>query len=146
MNTVALLYLCEVDNGAYTFLLGERVRREVEMHGRVQITDHEAADINASKILHGVLLVVAQLGAVFGVGLSIWSAIVMVPVMSGFMAVWLAAMVDGVRRGTDASANSGKAEQEQVGKAVALNLAKATGQSFCGLVVFGVLAIFFVPW
>ena len=88
----------------------------------------------------------AQLGAVFGVGLSVWSAIVMVPVMPGFLAFWLAAMADGVRRGTDASANSGKAEQEKVGKFVALNLAKASGQSFCGLVVFGVLAIFFVPW
>ena len=57
------------------------------MHGHVRLTDTEAADITSSKAVHVVLVVVAQLGAVFGVGLSIYSAIVVVPILSCFAAL-----------------------------------------------------------
>ena len=39
-NTIALLFLCEVDNVTYAILLSERVRSRVEANGmRVEIGD-----------------------------------------------------------------------------------------------------------
>ena len=52
MNTVALLFLCEIDEGAYVFLLSEEARSEVEKQGRVRLTGPEAAEITTSKTVH----------------------------------------------------------------------------------------------
>lgn len=139
MNTVALLFLCEIDEGAYVFLLSEPLRSEVEKQGRVQLTGLEAAEITASKTIHVVLIVAAQIGAVWGVGLSIWSAIVMVPILSGFVAFWLAGVIDAVRRG-----NGGKEEDES--RSAALGVAIVTGQVLGSLIIFATLFMVFGQW
>ena len=51
-NTVAVLFLCEVDNAAYWFLLGEKTRMRVEQRARVKLTDEEAARLSQSKFVH----------------------------------------------------------------------------------------------
>jgi hypothetical protein len=51
-NTVAVLFLCEVDNAAYLFLLGERTRMRVEQRARIKLTDEEAATLARSKFVY----------------------------------------------------------------------------------------------
>ena len=35
------MFLLEVDNGAYLFLLGEKTRKRVELRARIELTDEE---------------------------------------------------------------------------------------------------------
>jgi hypothetical protein len=58
-NSVALLFLCEIDNLAYATLLPEHVRTRVESEGRVDIDEREAVTLMRSKVVHAVALVVA---------------------------------------------------------------------------------------
>ena len=67
LNTVAVLFLLEVDNMAYLHGLGERTRMEAEEHAGLRITDDELQTINAVKIvcvlaIPGVILAGLLLG------------------------------------------------------------------------------------
>ena len=67
-NTVAVLFLCEVDNAAYAFLLAERTRMRVEQRARIKLSDEEAAELSTTKSVHmcsiifGIILAVALAG------------------------------------------------------------------------------------
>ena len=65
LNTVAILFMCDVDNIAFDLALGERVRARVEDAGRVELDDAEATALARTKAVHVALIVLAVLGAVF---------------------------------------------------------------------------------
>eukprot|EP01045_Picozoa_sp_COSAG04_P004037 COSAG04_NODE_171_length_21611_cov_4.302808_11_plen_483_part_00 len=65
LNTVAILFLCDIDNIAFTLVLGERVRARMENEGRVELGDAEASALARTKAVHVLLLVVAVLGVVW---------------------------------------------------------------------------------
>lgn len=50
--TQAVLFLCEIDNVAYRFALGERVRSRVETAGRLELTDDEKTALVRTKQFH----------------------------------------------------------------------------------------------
>ena len=65
LNTVAILFLCDIDNIAFDLALGERVRARVEDAGRVELDDAEASALARTKAVHVALIVLAVLGAVW---------------------------------------------------------------------------------
>ena len=52
------MFLCEVDNIAFTLGLSERVRRRVETAGRVDLSDDEAESLAHMKVVHISLIMV----------------------------------------------------------------------------------------
>jgi hypothetical protein len=70
----AILFLCEVDNIAFSLGLGEQVRRRMEAAGRVELVGDEAAILARTKAVHiGLIMVflpaslfVAHITASFG--------------------------------------------------------------------------------
>ena len=65
LNTVAILFLCDIDNIAFDLALGERVRARVEDAGRVELDEGEATALARTKAVHVALIVLAVLGAVW---------------------------------------------------------------------------------
>eukprot|EP01043_Picozoa_sp_COSAG02_P016893 COSAG02_NODE_753_length_17610_cov_23.119753_17_plen_480_part_00 len=63
-NTVAILFLCDIDNIAFDLALGERVRARVEDAGRVELEDVEASALVRTKAVHVAMIVLAVLGGV----------------------------------------------------------------------------------
>lgn len=61
LNTVAILFITEIDNVTYTILLSEATRARVEKDGRVELQETEAAELQRSKAIHVVLLVLVVL-------------------------------------------------------------------------------------
>ena len=59
LNTVAILFLCDIDNIFFDLVLGERVRARVEDAGRVELGDAEATALARTKAVHVMLLVLA---------------------------------------------------------------------------------------
>ena len=55
-NTVAVLFLCEIDNLLYTILLPEREQARLEVEGRVELGEVEAAALMRSKVMHVVVV------------------------------------------------------------------------------------------
>ena len=51
LNTVAVLFLLEVDDLAFQHGLGERTRMEAEEHAGARVTDDDLKTINAAKIV-----------------------------------------------------------------------------------------------
>ena len=64
-NTVAILFLCEVDNIAFTLGLSERVRARVVAVGRVELSDNEAKSLVQTKTVHVGLFMVFVPGSVW---------------------------------------------------------------------------------
>ena len=64
LNTVAMLFLCEIDNMIYKVGMAERTRTRVEEYARVELGDEEAAALVRSKQIHVGAVVVAVLAAV----------------------------------------------------------------------------------
>ena len=65
-----MLFLVEIDNSAYAFLLGERTRGTVERGCRVRLTDVEAGSLSQSKTVYTVVVVVTVISAVAFAGRS----------------------------------------------------------------------------
>ena len=65
LNTVAVLFLCDVDNITYAILMDERVRTRVELRDRMHPSDAEAQALAKSKAMHVGLLLVALPGSLF---------------------------------------------------------------------------------
>eukprot|EP01043_Picozoa_sp_COSAG02_P050629 COSAG02_NODE_5227_length_4525_cov_1.708540_2_plen_513_part_00 len=61
LNTVAILFLCDIDNIAFGLALGERVRARVEAARGVELNDGEASALARTKAVHVVLIVLAVL-------------------------------------------------------------------------------------
>ena len=124
-NTVAVLFLCEIDNLLYAILLPERERARVEVEGRVELGKAEAAALMRSKAVHVALVVVAvpcavALGGSGDVGSLVLALLLPLP------ALWLAGATEAVL----GSAGAGEACKE---------VGKVTGRWLLGLVVSIVL-------
>jgi hypothetical protein len=63
-NTVAIVFMCEVDNLCYQLALAERSRRRVEHAGRVTLTDADAVALARTKMVHLFLLWLCIVGNV----------------------------------------------------------------------------------
>lgn len=63
-NTVAILFLCNIDNVAYAVGLSERLRTRVEQFGHVELEDAEADALVRAKAVHVVLIVATLLWSV----------------------------------------------------------------------------------
>ena len=64
LNSVAILFILELDNVLFAVGLPERVRARVETEGRVELTDEEAAKFAISKPVHVLLVMMYLLCAV----------------------------------------------------------------------------------
>ena len=70
LNTVAVLFLCEIDNLAYAVFLPEKLHARVEDEGRVELGEVEAAALMRSKTAHVVALVLVVPCAVMAGGIG----------------------------------------------------------------------------
>ena len=124
-NTVAVLFLCEIDNLLYAILLPERERARVEVEGRVELGEAEAAALMRSKAVHVAVLVAAVPCAVVrggGGDLASFDLALFLPIL----AFWLAGVTEAVL----GSAGAGEACKE---------VGKVTGRWLLGLV--GLIAL-----
>jgi hypothetical protein len=64
-NTVAIMFLTEVDNLSYQFALSEQVKRRVDEAGRVQLTDADERRLSRTKPCCMVLIFIGILFAVY---------------------------------------------------------------------------------
>ena len=64
-NTIALLFLCEIDDVAFALGLSSRVRARLQEVGRIELSAHEEARLERSKAVHGCVLVSVMLAAVW---------------------------------------------------------------------------------
>jgi len=89
VNTVALLFLTEIDNMAYALGLREQARKQVEVKGRVELGEEAIALLLRSKIAH-MVAIVAGIGWIV-VSRNTSGAIVW------YVFSWLAALVASIR-------------------------------------------------
>ena len=126
-NTVAVLFLCEIDNLLYAILLPERERARVEVEGRVELGEAEAAALMRTKAVHMVVLVAAVPCAVV-LGGSEDSAGLGLAFSLSVLAFWLAGATEAVL----GSAGAGEACKE---------VGKVTGRWLLGFIVWIVLLL-----
>ena len=122
-NTVAVLFLCEIDNLLYAILLPERERARVEVEGRVELSESEAVALMRSKAVHVVLLVIAVPCAVLS---EDYEKVAVLPLL----AFWVAGVTEAVL----GSASVGEACKE---------VGKSTGRWLLGIfgaIVFSILS------
>ena len=62
LNTVAMLFLCDIDNVAFQLGLSEKLRSRVESAGRITLTEDNITAIARSKAVHAALIVICVLG------------------------------------------------------------------------------------
>ena len=71
-NTVAVLFILDVDNLTFEFLLSEKLRSAVEKRGQIELDDAQAASLARTKLVHSVLIMVEVIG---GVALGLLKAV-----------------------------------------------------------------------
>jgi hypothetical protein len=120
LNTVAILFLTEIDNAAYSVGMSERVHTRIEQFGRVKMTDSEAVALALSKEVH-VVSVVA------GVLVAVWVADLGMSMFCAFIVFWLGGVAEALTL-----PGGGGAE-------MAMGAAKTTGASVLGFAGFFVL-------
>ena len=123
-NTVAVLFLCEIDNLLYAILLPERERARVEVEGRVELSESEAVALMRSKAAHVLLLVIVVPCAVL-VGFELKPKLE-IAISLPLLPFW----VVGVTEAVLGSASVGEACKE---------VGKTTGRWLLGMVGFFVL-------
>ena len=70
-NTVAVLFLSDLDNNMYAYGLSESLKREVERRGRVTMSSSEASTLNLVKTLHMLMIMyVIMMGTYFKLGIT----------------------------------------------------------------------------
>ena len=126
-NTVAVLFLCEIDNLLYAILLPERERARVEVEGRVELGEAEAAALMRTKVVHVAVLVAAVPCTVVGGGggdLGSFDLAYLLPLLAFGLA--------GATEAVLGSAGAGEACKE---------VGKVTGRCLLGLVGLSVLVL-----
>jgi hypothetical protein len=131
-NTLAVLFLCEVDNAAYAYGIGEKVKGRVERIGHIHLTAAEEAGLTVNKTAHIVIVVVIVVGSVASIGglggsRSAFDVLLTYP----FVAFWLGGLV--------ASYQPGKTFGE-----VAKTMSWHTLSSILGWVAY--IAMFLIAW
>ena len=120
-NTLAILFLCDIDNIAYDHGLSGRVRTRVEERSRVDLSDQEAVALMTAKEVHISLIVLL-------VPFTVWCQNLNVATFLPFLAFWIGKIVEAIGKGGGAAA---------VGNGVC----KATGDEALGLVGFGIMMV-----
>ena len=64
LNTVAVLFLLEIDNAAFAHGLGERTRREAEARGRTPLSARDERLVDAVKLICALAIPAVILGSV----------------------------------------------------------------------------------
>ena len=120
-NTVAILFLCEVDNIAYSVGLSENVRARVENAGRVELDDVQTAALSKTKALHIGLLVVC-------VPASVWLAHATATFGACALAalpLWVGGLAEAVVPGADPAATCKRLAQTMATCALGIALGVA---------------------
>jgi hypothetical protein len=99
-NTIAILFLCDIDNIAFTVGLGERARARVEDVGRVELGDQELQLLARTKKAHVTLLVAVLLTTVWS-EVSGW----LLTLFLLYFSLWLGGVVGSIVPGAAASEN-----------------------------------------
>jgi len=144
LNTVGVLFLCEIDDITYSMLLSERVRSRAEERGRLVLGDTEALALERSKAAHAATLTVAMPLAVWvpawmartGANLFIWKPAQMAMGLA-FGAFWLAGAVGAI---SDARSSGGGVAGACTG------VAKVTGAFCLGWILMIVLILASMNW
>ena len=127
LNTVAILFLLEIDNIAFAMGMSERMRRKVEDVGRVTLTDDDAVALVQTKTLYIILVVIIVLAGVSARWRSGSAHLVY-----SFLLFWIGGVVEAFLSGTTVA-----------DKAKGAGL--ATGAAILGLISFiGFFSISFV--
>eukprot|EP01043_Picozoa_sp_COSAG02_P060413 COSAG02_NODE_7889_length_2803_cov_28.147189_4_plen_136_part_00 len=126
-NTVAVLFLCEIDNLAYAIGLGEKLRARVDTEGRVELGEAEADALILSKTVHVCVLVAVVPCIVWAGGRGDTVGLLVAYTLS-VLVFWLAGAVEAVADATGAAEAC-----KEVGR--------VTGWWLLGLVGFGVLLV-----
>lgn len=91
MNTVAILFMTDIDNLVFQFGLAEKARSRVEDAGRVELSESDAMALAHTKIIHSILLAVALLGGIWSAALGASTfAILFLP----FPAFWIGGVLE----------------------------------------------------
>ena len=125
-NTVAILFLMDIDNQTFDFALPEAVRSLVEESGHVELSDAQAAGLARTKPVHIFLIVAAVLGAVAmgSYGGAGYAAAIIFP----FFAFFLAGAAEAFGAGRS-------------GAEVCKEIAKTAAAAALGFVGWGVLLV-----
>jgi hypothetical protein len=138
-NTVAVLFLCEIDNIAYVMGLSERVRARVEHMGRAELADVEAAALVRTKTVHVGLIVAAVVVAVWVGGTggpNVYQGNVKKMLMWKFMALCTLPFAPFTIGGAAEAFAPGASNLQ-----TAARVGKALGASMLGFVAFGFLVV-----
>ena len=95
LNTVAILFLAEIDNGFYTFGLSEKLKSQVEREGRVKLTAACRDGLAVTKGVHIALVPITLAISVFLLGRFDVGGY---SLFSGFPAIGVGALVEIVAK------------------------------------------------
>ena len=125
LNTIAVLFLYDIDNIAFSQLLPERLRSRIERDGKVQLDDEDVAGMQVLR--HTYMPVIAS-GVVLGVIVAASEGSSYLPLAVNFFSCWCAGLA------TEAQLFGGKSIQK---RAAAMCVAWARG--IAGFAFFGAL-------
>lgn len=113
-NTIAILFMTEIDNVCYHFGLGEKTKARMEAAGRVVLTDKENDNLLRLKVTHIVLVVVSCLVTVMLAGSSVDhrlvpgveflgspAALFFISIFFMFWVFWVGGMLEALGQGWD---------------------------------------------
>ena len=129
LNTVAILFMVEIDNIAYSIGLSERARSNFELLGRIKLEDAEAAALVKSKATHVSLIVATVLLAVWAARTSYSNdmplsvGLIVAPVV----AFWLAGVIESIEPGVE-----GAEVCKRIGKVTLSWVLGVIGMAFLG--------------
>ena len=110
---LAILFMVEIDNVAYSIGLSERIRSNFEQHGRIKLEDADAVALVKSKATHVSLIVISVLVAVRAAKTSYSNdlppsvALIVSPVLAFWLAVVIVVLPRDLHCGFDGFRTSG---------------------------------------
>lgn len=88
-NTVALLFLCEIDNMAYAVGISENARHKFDETGHMKLSEAETTKLVRSKLVHIVLIPLTAVSAVIIAGVRGSESIANLPTIAFLVGGWL---------------------------------------------------------
>ena len=111
-NTIAVVFMCEIDNVAFEVGLAERIRARVEDAARVELSESELKALARSKVVHVIVIVFSCVMCVYLCGQSLeafrnsdWDntkeepkpgALMSIGLASIIVAYWVAGVADAI--------------------------------------------------
>ena len=94
MNTVAIVFLTEVDDVMFNYGIGERVRERAKVAGRVPLAKNEEEKLSRTKGVHVFLVTVSVIGGVIHMGYD--ESGYLFGMTFQFFAFWVAGTLEGL--------------------------------------------------